>query len=90
MKKKFRAIVASNKTTRTGSEFKLLINIEGIDNSFKRDHCWISYVGSKKQLNKLKLHQIIEFDAEMFNYLNKGTRLRNIRNVKVVGNKSNS
>ena len=87
MKKKFKAIVASNKVTKSGSEFKLFREVEGIDNSFKRDHCWISYIGSRKQLNKLKLHQVIEFEAEMFEYLNKGYRLRNIRNVKVVGYK---
>ena len=81
---RYRARVGSLEPVKKGSWFRLLLEVEGIDNDFSRDHLWFPVINSKKQLSKLKLHQIIEFDAEEFKYLNKGTRLRKMRNIKII------
>ena len=81
---RYRARVGSTNNVNKGSLFRLLLDVKGVDNSFNRDHLWFPVIGSKKQLSKLKLHQIIEFDAEEFEYLNKGIRLRKMRNIKII------
>jgi len=81
---RYRAKIGSAEPVNKGSWFRLLLDVKGIDNSFNRDHLWFPILGSKKQLSKLKLHQVIEFDAEEFNYLDKGTRLKKMRNIKIL------
>jgi len=64
--------------------FRLLLDVEGLDNNFNRDHLWFPVIGSKKQLKDLKLHNVIEFDAEEYEYLNKGKRLKKMRNIRIL------
>jgi len=81
---RYRARVGSAEPVNKGNWFRLLLDVKGIDNDFKRNHLWFPVINSKKQLSKLKLHDIIEFDAEEFEYLNKGIRLRKMRNIKII------
>ena len=64
--------------------FRLLLDVEGLDNDFNRDHLWFPVIGSKSQLKGLKLHDVIEFDAEEYEYFNKGKRLKKMRNIRIL------
>ena len=95
MKARFRAVVGSNIIKRANGKFKLFRYIE-IQQEGKwipfRDHSWISYNWNRaKILNKLKLHQVIEFTADVEEYmdsqLQKKYALHKIRSVGVIGYK---
>lgn len=96
MNQRFRAVVGSNKLNKPNGEFKLLryVEIQQKDGSWKpfRDHCWISYNWSKSSnLDRLKLHQKIEFNGTIYNYIDSQLKtkkcIKKLKNIKVTGYK---
>ena len=92
MKRRFRAVVSSNKLEKPGGELILFRNIYYIDgdkDELFREHAWIKFKDSKRQLKQLELHQVIEFDAIKYEYFDRNLEtkksLKKIRNVEVVG-----
>lgn len=93
---KFKAIVGSKKLEKVNGDFKLLryVEIKQDDGSFVefRDHCWISYNWSrKKNLDRLELHQVIEFEGEVYEYIDRNLQkkkcIKNIKKINVIGYK---
>ncbi len=92
MKRKYRAVVSSNKLEKPSGDLILFRNvyyIDGDEDELFREHVWIMSKDSKQQLKKVELHQVIEFDAIEYEYFDRNLKtkksLRKIRNIQIVG-----
>ena len=92
MKKRYRGVVSSNRLEKPSGVFTLFRNVYRIDgdkDELFREHVWIRSKDSKQQLKRIRLHQVIEFDAIEYEYFDSNLEtkksLRKIRNIEVVG-----
>lgn len=91
-KRRYRAVVSSNKLEKPSGDLILFRNVYYIDgdkDELFREHVWIRLTDSKQQLKKVELHQVIEFDAIEYEYFDRNLEtkksLKKIRNIEIVG-----